>query len=396
MTTLLDSNPPEDAGASTADRYAFQYCCAASRLLAALSRDRPCELVCEWHEDYLVITDDGTEAVSVKHREDHLASWTTANIVSSGGLAHLFGTFCRGEDIHCLFETNRTPTSGLLDVWSPDSKARKAARDDLADRLGSDRDDFEAFCDNLAVSNPAVPAREHIHMTYAGQFGAPAVDRVGLTGLSSTRALSVACGLVANASRERVSDAAWAAVLSASPQDRAAVMRDEKLEARRVTSEDLRAALTEAEHQQVPTLLTSVEDGPPETTLSKKLEHGGLGPSVVDSATRRRLRWYSHRAAVRDLPNREGELESLGEWVQDQANAAEIETQTATDSYGHEMYANLIERLRDPGALPPGTRPEDRDPSLLAGAAFELADQCTVWFSRRFDVAGADGSDDDQ
>ena len=30
-----------------------------------------CEVICEWHEDFLVISSDGNvEAVSVKHRDD--------------------------------------------------------------------------------------------------------------------------------------------------------------------------------------------------------------------------------------------------------------------------------------------------------------------------------------
>ena len=66
--------PQEDQGAPTTDRFHFQHCCAVARLLAGIAESKTCEVVCEWHEDCLVIMDGTVEAVSVKHREDHLAA----------------------------------------------------------------------------------------------------------------------------------------------------------------------------------------------------------------------------------------------------------------------------------------------------------------------------------
>ena len=120
--------------------------------------------------------------------------------------------------------------------------------------------------------------------------------------------------------------------------------------------------------------------------MSRKLEAGGLGPSVVATAQRRRSMWFAHCSQFRDIPEREDELRSLKEWVQDQANAAEIVAKDRGESpYGRAMYKELMKRLR-PNAVPAGTRSEDSHPALLAGAAFELTDICDVWWSPRDSV----------
>lgn len=120
--------------------------------------------------------------------------------------------------------------------------------------------------------------------------------------------------------------------------------------------------------------------------MTHKLSAGGLGPSTVETARRRRRYWFSHEAQFRDIPHRQHELASLTEWVQDQANAAESAAlDSGRDPYGRFMHDKLIERLSDRNALPPGTPPDDADPALLSGAAYQLADDCSVWFSPRPD-----------
>jgi hypothetical protein len=376
-------DPPEDVGAATADRYMFQYCCAASRLLAALAQGQDCELFCEWHEDYLLSGDGGVEAVSVKHREDHLPAWSQATLVSDGKLKHLLDTFQRATCVDCCFETNRAHVVGNL--WQARDGSLDVARNDLAARLEASRSDVDDFLAHLVITTPGVPSRHHIEFSYAAQYAAPALDRLGLSCCPPSRALRIACGLVANASRERIIQAAWLALLTAKPTQRAGVLAAHHLEARRVTTDDLRKSLAEADRDHVPRLQTVAGAAPAETTLTRKLQRGGLGPSVVESARRRRRLWYSHVASFRDISAREDELRSLKEWVQDQANAAELDSIEKT-TYGPRMYHALFERLRADDAVPKGTRIEDRDPSLLAGAAFELTDECSVWWSPPFTI----------
>jgi hypothetical protein len=307
-----------------------------------------------------------------------------------GKLRHLLDTFQRSNGVECCFETNRAHNADVL--WSDDLAARDTARIDLTSRLEATRAEVDEFLDHLAITTPPVPGRHHIASTYASTYAAPALDHLGLSTLSPARAVQTTLRLIADASRDRIPDDAWTDVLAAAPPDRAAVLAKHRLEARTVTSTDLCEALEDAERIQVPQLRDTSREAPPETTMTRKLERGGLGPSVVDTARRRRRIWYSHRAACRDLGEREAELRSLEEWVQDQANAAENLARVDDDTeYGTRMYDELMVRLRAANVLPPGTRKEDGDPALLSGAAFDLTDVCSIWWSPRFDTGSSDG-----
>jgi hypothetical protein len=380
----FSGGPSEDAGASTASRYRFQHCCAAARLLAAIAADRRCEVICEWHEDFLVLLDGTIEAVSVKHREQTKTKWSVATLVSDGKLGHLYETFQRGDGgLQCSFVTNRSHT--VADLWSEDPAKREPMCADLADRLGSCVEEVVPFVDCLRL-DANLPARHYIVSVYANDLAAAALDRLGLR-LDPTKGMRVAGDLVASASQEQVSPKALQAVLLAPAADRDAILAEHKVLDRRVTTEQVAEALCDAASDLVPRLPSSQASAevPPETTLTKKLRKGGLGPSVLGSAGRRRARWYAHRARYRDIRPREEELDSLEEWVQDQANLAEIKARERDEeSYGAEMFERLTQTLSSPEALPMGTRQEDSNPALLSGAAFELTDACSIWWSQTF------------
>lgn len=383
----FSGDPSEDAGASTASRYRFQHCCAAARLLAAIAAGRKCEVICEWHEDFLVLLDGTVEAVSVKHREQTQTKWSIATLVSDGKLGHLYETFQRANgELQCSFETNRS--HGVADLWSGDLARREPLRADLADRLGACVEGVDPFVDHLRL-NAELPARHYVASVYANDLAAAALDRLGLR-FDPTKGMRIAGDLIASASQDQISPKALQAVILAASADRDAVLAEHKVSDRRVTTEQVAEALSEAVSDSVPRLPSAPVDTevPPETTLTKKLRKGGLGPSILGSAGRRRARWYAHRAQYRDIRPREEELNSLEEWVQDQANLAEIKAREEDDeSYGAEMFERLTRALSSPEALPSGTRPEDSNPALLSGAAFELTDACSIWWSPIFPLA---------
>lgn len=231
-----------------------------------------------------------------------------------------------------------------------------------------------------------MPNRRDIETTFATRYAMPALDALGVRGLSPSRAISITRDLIAGASAERLEVQVETAVLVAAPADRAAVVQRAVLAARRVDDQDLAQALRDAASARVPRLQASSAPAGAETTMTRKLVAGGLGPSTVETAQRRRRLWFSQVAQFRDIPHRQEELASLTEWVQDQANAAESAAlDSGKDPYGRLMHDKLIERLSDRDALPAGTPTDDSDPALLSGAAYQLTDDCSVWFTPKPD-----------
>ena len=352
--------------------------------MAAIAEGLSRVVICEHHEDYLVLADDGgIEAVSVKHREDHLAAWSISSLADDGMLGHLLDTFKRANgQIDCCFESNRANT--VADLFSEDLAVSGPLRNDLAQRLSVTRGEIDAFLTRLRFP-PPMPHRRDIESTFATRYATGALDALGIT-LSPSTAISIARDLIANASAERLEAEVETRVLIAVPADRAAVAAEAVLDARRVTDHDLTEALRDAAVARTPSLSASAAGAGQETTMTHKLIAGGLGPSTVETAQRRRRFWYTHVTRFRDIPHRQQELASLTEWVQDQANAAESAAMdSGKEPYGRFMHEKLIERLYDTDALPAGTPSEDSNPALLSGAAYQLTDDCSIWFSARPD-----------
>lgn len=380
--------PPEDAGAETASYYWFQYCRAAARLLAALAAGKELTIVCEHHEDYLVLDGSPLRAVSVKSRDQSKSQWTIPALVGDGKLGHLYETYRRAEGpIHCSFESNRS--HDVADLWSGDDERRHSAREALADRLDEKLNDVDGFVDRLKM-DVTLPAKRDIAAAYATIFASPALDALGITQLDSGRAMALAAGRVAAASREGLSAETLGQLLLAAPEEWQGLFSKLQVEERTVTTGRLRDSLEAAASAGVPRIpaaTSAIATPVPETTMTKKLEHGGLGPSVIASAGKRRALWFAHRARYRDITGRQEELDSLQEWVQDQANAAEMTARASnSDPYGVEMFEALMGRLSSDEALPAGTRRYDSNPALLAGAVFELTDACSVWWSDPFPI----------
>ena len=315
-----------------------------------------------------------------------MTRWSIATLVTDGKLGHLYETFERSNgNLGCSFETNRA--HAVADLWSDEPTKRKAMRADLASRLEVPASEIDPFVTRLRL-DAGLPARQFIASVYASDLAAAAVDRLGLR-FDPMRAMSVAADKVAAASQERITAEALQAILAAPVADRDAVAAEQKVSDRRVTTKQLADVLRDAARDVVPRLPSAPleTEVPPETTLTKKLRKGGLGPSVVESAGRRRAQWYAHRAQHRDIRHREEELDSIEEWVQDQANLAEISARESNAPvYGTEMFKELTRTLASPEALPSATRPEDSNPALLSGAAFELTDSCSIWWSPTFSL----------
>ena len=92
---VLSAQPTDDAGAQTADRFEWQAAMAAADALSLyretidngrLASATDAGIVCEHHEDWVVIGPGAAELVSGKHRDPSVAVFTTTNqLLGDGG-----------------------------------------------------------------------------------------------------------------------------------------------------------------------------------------------------------------------------------------------------------------------------------------------------------------------
>ena len=106
--TILDIPPSEDAGALTLARYGYQHNCAVPYALQTLDESSPVlAVVCETHEDFLVLHAWGPELVSVKHRELTQGPWTLLQLCAEP-LSHLLDRWlATGKRARCRLLTNQ-------------------------------------------------------------------------------------------------------------------------------------------------------------------------------------------------------------------------------------------------------------------------------------------------
>jgi hypothetical protein len=117
---VLSTEPDDDAGADTADRYEWQAAMAAADglslyldVIEGASRMVGADtgIICEHHEDWVVVRSGEAELVSAKHREPSVGVFTTIpQLLGDGGLAHLFGRWYATSELpYCRLVT----TAGL-------------------------------------------------------------------------------------------------------------------------------------------------------------------------------------------------------------------------------------------------------------------------------------------
>jgi hypothetical protein len=143
---VLSTEPDDDAGADTADRYEWQAAMAAADglslyldVIEGASRMVGADtgIICEHHEDWVVVRSGEAGLVSAKHREPSVGVFTTIpQLLGDGGLAHLFGRWYATSELpYCRLVTTaglgRGPaqelseaTPGLLTLSTGDAAPR--------------------------------------------------------------------------------------------------------------------------------------------------------------------------------------------------------------------------------------------------------------------------------
>ncbi|MBF8185985.1 hypothetical protein ITP53_09550 [Nonomuraea sp. K274] len=122
------------------------------------------------------------------------------------------------------------------------------------------------------------------------------------------------------------------------------------------------------------------------SAMSRKLRAGCVGPTVTKSAPRLRRDWFEVEAAYRaDVPTRfNDEVRRIRSEVANRAGIAESTTRMPGQTYGMKMHSELSKLLSDSGFKPnlPVGPPE------LMGCAYQLTDECEVWWSDEFNPSG--------
>lgn len=391
---VLDSRPREDVGAQTLARFRFQSEVAARAAFATLDGSIRA-VVCEWHEDHLVVHRDGTcELVSVKHRELSQGPWTIRLLVTEGGLAHLFERWSdTGKRCRCHLATN----GGLRKGEPQDLAAACAARDEtelrrLAAKLWRDlgaKDETEAVAFLMSLTIEAgLPGRRDITAANLHSYVRPALKAAGFNDAVAEAVYELVVQAIEVASRDRIGSTHILLGYIADPDRlREDVARHRVVDSRTITAEHVRLAVANADA--AGRRLLAPRTVGRSSNLVRKLERGGIGPTHVESAQRLRAAWSEFEALYRsDLPGGDDLIEDLRSRVQ--ARAAEAEDQALTnhddpESYGIAMYEAVKRCVRADAVGGPRTLPVDD--LLLEGLVYQLTDECPVWWSPRFDLS---------
>ncbi|GAA3803503.1 hypothetical protein GCM10022403_041900 [Streptomyces coacervatus] len=206
LAKALIAEPAEDSGSDTSSRYNFQHQCAARHCFAMLT-DSPLKgVVCEWHVDYVLIYDDGTnELVSVKHREPQTGPWPFSELWTKGGLATLYSRWRVTPEAKCRLVTNGSMKS-TRDVAAAFSQSLTSQDfedyvTDAADKLDCDTEEAREFLKALRIEH-GIPDRVTLRAHSIVNIVEGALAESNIRDRSAAEAWDAVVNLVASKSRD--------------------------------------------------------------------------------------------------------------------------------------------------------------------------------------------------
>lgn len=393
----LAGAPSEDIGAVTHARYRYQWEIGARALIGMLVDNRLQALLCEWHEDHVLIFSDGeAELISVKHREGSESPWTLRGLCVTGGVAHLYDRWLRLHRRHRV----RVVTNAGLNTDQGEaadfaaachSRSNDAVRPfarRIMTHLGAEsEEDTARFCMELSVESGA-PGRGHITATNVHDLMNPALTQLGMQGVDPDRAYEACVALVESASRDEAQRLTLEDVGDIGRSDSDAVLAA-VLRSRLITRDVVRATVTRSAATGSPLLAPS---GPVSirSRLARKLEQGGIGQTGIQSAQRLRAIWSELEARFReDLAGADSEMGDLRTRVLSVVSAVEnqVLSSGAAQPIGRELKSALERELRVAAlGRVPGVPIDD---AHLMGLVYQLTDECEIWWSEVFDMSTA-------
>jgi hypothetical protein len=385
----LNAEPLEDQGAVAEDGFGFQHDCIGRLAVQMLRDDSMQEIICETHEDAIVrFADNSEELVSCKGRTA-ARPWTASSVLTEGGVLHLFENWVHtGRSCRC-----RVMTDG---DFTPGTDGGRALVEACASRKETQ---ISPWADRLAPHFQADPAEVCAFLSVLNFHWDDLRPRAHLGNINATRlrswlreaklpaTLDVACyslirDHIAQCCRASMADPLRGVSLleaSRAPADskRRARINDRTLD-RRSVEDCVREYLT----------AQPILDGDPtaldHTRLVIKLERGEVPEQVIALAKRLRASWFERQAGMElRAPGGDPGLQDLRTRAL-MVIADALAASERVEPYGREMYLTVrdtltVDSLGDVHLL--GLSDE-----LLLGLAFQMTDECELFWSARFDV----------
>jgi hypothetical protein len=439
---VVGVSPPDDAGARTADLYDWQAAMATAdglRLLfdmltvdGRVTFDADRRIVCERHEDWVVMCGSDAELVSAKHREPASGAWTTVpQLVDQGGLGHLFGRWLalerkpRARLVTCgalaagapkklagamialhreaageeLDQETRTRVAvevhgfarmlllyrkGLPDRWqAPEGATTSTVKVDETHLV-----EVRAFLSALFIDDDR-PHRGVVGHAAPSMYAGPILSRLGRSDIAPSAVWEAVLALFRTRMRARgpVSSGALPLVLTtlsvAESRTPVSVEDERDLASRMVTADDIIVAIRVA----LENPLGYMPITPPTrlTKLSVKMARGGCADTSIERGEHLRIAYRDYwRSRRENVPGGAGTKPAMERALMRAADEATEASRTATGNWGMVFWKALAEHL---SRIPTSERPEGLDDELARGGVCELAARCRVWFSTQFDVS---------
>lgn len=425
--------PPDDAGAATADRYDWQAAMAAADGLAlflnGLGDDgrlrSDCEdwVLCEWHEDWVVFSGGNVILVSCKHRDPSAGAYTTvAKLADEGGLAHLFNRWtelrekcsCRLVTSGGLSGLSRSDPQKLLAAARHFRSLRLAEKpvvvnSEHAEIVAKFRKTIATYCDDtkrrwlgdgssapveedardsevarflavLTIDEGAIQ-RDHVDYAAPAKYVQPILNRQGLTG-SVEEVWEAVVSLFRLRMRARGPLPSGGLPAIVQPDENPSETEKQRaLATRSVTMREIETAMNTAltipgGYKPVPPMLRT-------TRLEVKMCVGGCSDNAIERALSLRSEYQTYwrdresiEPAARTERNR---LERLLHRISDHSTDP-AQRRGAVLWRVLEAALDTLEQERLPAGM---------DADLALGGVCDLAAHCKVWFGPKFDVDSA-------
>ncbi len=395
----------------------------------SLGAGEDARIVCEYHEDWVVVRADAAELVSAKHRESSYGVFTTiAQLLGDGGLAHLFGRWhtlkelpsCRlvttaglapgpaqeleraaaflrglrlagqmllvvGEHEHAIIrfaEALRRHRGDLPDSW------QSALPDGTATPAGEQRAQVSRFLSMLRIDH-GKPPRAHVGHAAPSMYCVPVLERLGRDAVNAVAVWEAVLALFRIRMRAAGTTprGALPAVLGYQPGVLPGVAEGEReLAARIITMADIDVAVLTAIAN--PRGYLPLPPSPRVSRIGVKMEAGQCADNSIERAEQLRLDYQRYwRARISGEPVARASQEQLRRALLRISDEATTAVRAAGGAaWGADLWRGLQSRVE---AMPAAAWPDDLDADLRLGGICDLVSRCQVWFSDRFDVDAA-------